>query len=116
MLYFSIDLGVPSQLMNVDAQLIEDTTVQITWDQPSNNPSVTSVAVACTPPSLSCGTCSHSSQCTITGLASNTTYIFTVTPINTCGAGSPISARLSATTNSTGKFMLDYYYWYVHIM
>ena len=105
---FSIDLDVPSQLMNVDAQLIEDTSVQITWDQPSNNPPVTSVAVNCMPPSPNCGTC------TIRGLASNTTYNFTVTPNNNCGPGSPSSA--SATTNYTGKFTLVYYYCYVHIM
>ena len=114
MLYFFIDLDVPSQLMSVDAQLIEDTSVQIAWDQPSNNPPVTSVTVTCVPSSPNCGTCLLSSPCTISGLDSNTTYNFTVTPNNSCGPGDASSA--SSTTNFTGKFIPVYYYWYVNIM
>ena len=108
---FFFDLDVPSQLMSVNAQLIEDTSVRIAWDQPSNNPPLTSVTVTCVP-SPNCRTCFPSSPCIISGLASNTTYNFTVTPNNNCGAGS--ASSVSATTNFTGKFTLGYYYRYVH--
>ena len=104
------DLDVPSQLMNVDAQLIEDTSVRITWDPPSNNPPVMSVTVTCVPPPTNCGTCNRGSPCTITGLDSNTTYNFTVTPNNNCGAG------IASSVTATGKFTLVYCYIFVYIM
>ena len=100
--------------MSVNAKLIEDTSVEITWDQPSDKPPLTSVTVTCVPSSPNCGTCLPSSPCTISGLDSNTTYNFTVTSNNNCGAGDASSA--SATTNFTGKFIPVYYYWYVNIM
>ena len=100
MLHFFIDLDVPSQVMSVNAQLIDDTSVRITWDQPSNNPPLTSVTVTCVPSSPNCGTCRPSSPCIISGLDSNTTYNFTVTSNNNCGPGDASSA--SATTNFTG--------------
>ena len=104
---FPIDLGVPLQLMNVDAQLIGGTSVEVTWDQPPNNPPVTSVRVTCVPSSTNCETCPPSSPCTISGLDSNTTYNFTVTPNNNCGAGS--ASSVNVTTNFTGKFALGSY-------
>ena len=104
---FPIDLDVPPQLVNVDAQLTEATSVQITLDKPFNSPPVTFVTVTCVPSSPNCGTCLLSSPCTISGLASNTTYSFTITPNNNCGAGN--ASSVNVTTNFTGEFALGSY-------
>ena len=103
---FSIDLGVPPQLMDVNVQLINVTRVEVAWNEPSSTPTVTFVTVTyCPKSSPNCReniTCHPTNPCTIDGLMPNTTYDFSVTPNNNCGAGNASSKTVG--TFSTGEF------------
>ena len=101
---FSIELGVPPQLMNVEAQLIEATSVKVTWNEPSGTPTVTFAAVTyCPQSSPDCRDVKCTiSPCTIEGLMPNTTYNFSFTPNNNCGVGSASSKNVS--TYFKGEF------------
>ena len=104
-MYNSLDTTIPSCPSNLLVYAGAD-GVNVTWQQPSSNPPVTSTTVTyCPTSSPNCGsfiTCT-SSPCAISGLDSGTEYQFTVISNNYCG-----SAIGCTENNATAETTCEY--------